>query len=1057
MKRATTRRALRLVAVLFDQKQSTKGKAKSTPAKDASWFVCYLTRRLALPGPYSEVKPAVDYVLGDGVAAFAACGFETRSLAGMAREFELDAKNANHRVDPVWVHGCYSVEIAPEDFDGDPEELLEPGHRLMELFGVDKNRYILSVHRDSSHYHVHFLYCRVDAKGLLRERERKQPRFMAEEACAVLAHEFGYTLEAGHLPRAEATGVRDLASGRLTRDANFDCIPVGAQARDKARMKMKGDRLWTVALVAKHVADGDLETFRSLLAEEGISYQPTPGGGSCFVDVDGTRRTASLVDPRLARGKIKWRGVGDDLPNEPEHIKARIAEKRRELATLEVPPSDEEDEWQRFTANRDVFPSSRPFEVEAAWVDKDLKRSFREDRRGAPISRKGAPSTWSPHTRPQGALGSPQFKRNVPSLDPKIYQTLDRSWQTEFWRDNELVATVRYARMAIYSDKEEDLKAALLAAKAAWGPVEIYGNSKFKRRMVKLAAELGVAVSNPELQAAFAQAKQRLAADPLYSAEVSALGKVSDEPTDAVAVPRAPVSSPNTDAARLSPVSDAAPPLQAAVTQPIREPENVSQSIALSRSFISAFMFIEHERRPVYRHVRNGQEVFLLDPAHAINLHLTEADQVASSAQQLLRRSFDQQRFEQQSIIQRVRTGQAKLERDTTRQPVTYWVSSVDEETQRFAKLHRQHRAMQFALEKEWEERVRQGEALAARKAKRNANPELALERSDPATATKPSIESETSRVSDSNTTGKNSSSVQTRTGIFTAATVSNEAEQAGVIPLVPPKAEVPLQEIGTADRSALGQTGPAKVPSSEPADANLNAAVLRSGLVGADPITSASDDKDFQETKSGTRPGTDHHAEPAHQDSGKRRNEADDESEPFTVGPCEGSRLSISVEKPPRLRDSAETAKDGRGPASSGDNEASEASQEGAERAKFEREMIIHITRTERLRLARRDGALLLPDHPQIPAEWHRHTSTLQVELAATQRDIEQELQALLKRIEAGALVEPTKRDAYTNFMMSKFGETAEVREALSARNKVNYQAAAQQALAARRGVGFP
>ncbi len=332
-----------IVVVIFDQKSP-----KAKLLQDASSVMRYIARLQGLPGSYSPPVPVMDYVLRDeAVTAFAASGFETSSLSGMARELQVDILAADKRIDPVLVHGTISIKVAPERAEKSGEKFLAVGHRLMELFGVEKNRYILAVHADSDHLHLHFFYSRI-VGGALLERERKLPKFMAEEACAVLAHEFGFGLEPRHMSRVVPGGVVDLASGQLTRDGDFDAIPRGSAARSAARMSMSGGDLRKIALVSLHLAKGDLGSFRAELAEHGISYIPV-GSGSHLVDVLGNSIPAGGVDPRLRLGKIKLNGVAQGLPPESAEIQARAEERRAELKPLAIPDADPADEWKRYS------------------------------------------------------------------------------------------------------------------------------------------------------------------------------------------------------------------------------------------------------------------------------------------------------------------------------------------------------------------------------------------------------------------------------------------------------------------------------------------------------------------------------------------------------------------------------------------------------------------------------------------------------------------------------------------------------------------------------------
>ena len=115
----------------------------------------------------------------------------------------------------------------------------------------------------------------------------------------------------------------------------------------------------------------------------------------------------------------------------------------------------------------------------------------------------------------------------------------------------------------------------------------------------------------------------------------------------------------------------------------------------------------------------------------------------------------------------------------------------------------------------------------------------------------------------------------------------------------------------------------------------------------------------------------------------------------------------------------------------------------------RFEREMLVHIIRTERIRLEFKDGNFVIPDHPRIPEHWRRQSPAVRVELERDQRKIEGELRALVHHIRSGRL---SANDPHSQFMLQKFGASTEVQRAMSATK----QLALQQSLAARPGIGF-
>ncbi len=115
----------------------------------------------------------------------------------------------------------------------------------------------------------------------------------------------------------------------------------------------------------------------------------------------------------------------------------------------------------------------------------------------------------------------------------------------------------------------------------------------------------------------------------------------------------------------------------------------------------------------------------------------------------------------------------------------------------------------------------------------------------------------------------------------------------------------------------------------------------------------------------------------------------------------------------------------------------------------RFEREMLVHIIRTERIRLEFKDGNFVIPDHPRIPEHWRRQSPAVRVELERDQRKVEGELRALVRHIRSGRL---SANDPHSQFMLQKFGASTEVQRAMSATK----QLALQQSLAARQGIGF-
>lgn len=525
-----------IVVCLFDQKSSSskpRDNAKLAQMKrvpyTASDIVRYCARLKLLPGPCTPTVDVPFYITRGGeVGAVAFQNFVTDDLAGMTRELEHDALMASNSLSRPWIHGCISIDVPPKDYEGDPDDLLKMVHALMKMFGVDDNRYMLAVHLDSGKIHVHFLYSRVDTEGRLREGDRKMPKFMAEEATALLARQFGFSLAPHHLTRVTPKGILDLASDRVVRNLDFSEIRDGMKSRNSARKKTKRNELLTLALVARHEAR-DLHEFRALLAPHGITYEKN-GSGAVFFDIKSQCINASIVDhkrrftpthmyngalltdfpetPEALRREAEWvrataklaldiatyPNVADDHNADPRlasdiGTNANLASNNdgdANLASLSPPAQaagssrkqsighHDQNEMDRFFADRGAHQANVT-DGETRW-DKAAVAALKS-RPGRPSKSPILPG-WPAPTRFDGVLGSPAGRRARVTFSDK-YEMLDRAWQTEVWREGELVASIRNSRMAIISTKDEDLREALRAAHRAWGSVEVFGKPKF--------------------------------------------------------------------------------------------------------------------------------------------------------------------------------------------------------------------------------------------------------------------------------------------------------------------------------------------------------------------------------------------------------------------------------------------------------------------------------------------------------------------------------------------------------------------------------------------------
>ena len=114
-----------------------------------------------------------------------------------------------------------------------------------------------------------------------------------------------------------------------------------------------------------------------------------------------------------------------------------------------------------------------------------------------------------------------------------------------------------------------------------------------------------------------------------------------------------------------------------------------------------------------------------------------------------------------------------------------------------------------------------------------------------------------------------------------------------------------------------------------------------------------------------------------------------------------------------------------------------------------FEREMLLHVVRTRRIRLVCEKGVWLLPTHRLLPQNWRCHAPGLQFELGRDQQAIEGELRALMSMIAKEDHV-PSQDSPFKRMLETVFEDQQMVIEAKAKRNRERHAANAQRSAAA-------
>jgi hypothetical protein len=118
---------------------------------------------------------------------------------------------------------------------------------------------------------------------------------------------------------------------------------------------------------------------------------------------------------------------------------------------------------------------------------------------------------WRHREREAPVIEGPRFEQPKPEDIRSFEPVIDRG-VVHYRREGApaIAFTDQGKRIAIHASERASVLAALQLSQQKWGEFVVTGNDKFKRLCVTVAAEHGLRLTNPELQAALAQERNRL-------------------------------------------------------------------------------------------------------------------------------------------------------------------------------------------------------------------------------------------------------------------------------------------------------------------------------------------------------------------------------------------------------------------------------------------------------------------------------------------------------------------------------------------------------------------
>lgn len=525
-------------------------------------------------------------------------GFLTDSHAGQREEMIALASEAVRSKNPV----NHYVMSWPEGEQPSPAQIEEAVTIFTQELGVPDHQVIYALHRDTDNLHLHLAINRVHPDTLkCIEINRGFDIEAAHRAIARIEHAQGWqpernaryqVLESGELGREHLDPDKPRQPGQRQRDME-------SRTGEKSAERLAIEEGAPIIKRAQSWAQLHRE-----LAEHGMRYQKTGSGAVLFVGAIGVK--ASSADRQASLAQLQKRlgpyeppaepqqqqapprapqpikpdvpGWGDYIAGRRAHYAAKAVVRleqdlgqQREHQALAGRQKGRRDEILRgpwkgkgkaLNALRSVLAAEQAAE-KAALKDRHRQEraQYRERFRPYPDLEQWQRLRQHPelaeqwrhrasepqHTHggdPAGDQGEPPAPRDIRDFRAEVV-----GQQVHYFRRDEAAegggaSFVDHGRtLAIHDWRDRDTTLAALQLSAQkWGRFTVTGNDEYKALCVQLAAEHGFRITNPELQQALEQARQRLQRERAEAVKSGPLKKF-DRYSEAVAAERYRVTS----------------------------------------------------------------------------------------------------------------------------------------------------------------------------------------------------------------------------------------------------------------------------------------------------------------------------------------------------------------------------------------------------------------------------------------------------------------------------------------------------------------------------------
>ena len=484
-------------------------------------------------------------------------GFNTSTFKGQQAEMialSMECKKSKYPIQH-WVASWH------EDEQPTPEQVEELLDVFLEQLGLEKHQGIAALHRDTDNIHLHIAINKVSPETYQVVKPAKgRDKEAAQRTLAIIEHRQGWRPER----RARYTVMDDGTVARVGRLDSTPSVPTRAGDMENRTGQKSAARIAIEEAGELIRAASNWAELHQGLAERGMRYVKAGGGAHIYVGDQPVKASTAghwCSLPKLTKRlgafepaasavvavERKPEPLRPDLPGWDDYIvaatdhRAHLARKlleekeryERELAQFRAEKAERSAAIaaQNWKGKGELLNAMRSVAAaEAKKVELEIRERHRREAKALRDAREAWPEyhDWLAKWFSAEDAGDYRYHRHEPlrfegdgdnealPRDLRAFAGEIVGSAVEYRRQgaaggvSEAVSFTDHGRR-IDVQEAHDVAATLAALQlgaAKWGKVSVYGSDEYKATCVRLAAEHGIRIANPELQEQVAAAKE---------------------------------------------------------------------------------------------------------------------------------------------------------------------------------------------------------------------------------------------------------------------------------------------------------------------------------------------------------------------------------------------------------------------------------------------------------------------------------------------------------------------------------------------------------------------